>query len=718
MERNQIVDMIINLMGRIGKPLTFGDIAKNLKFKVGSQEYADFQNSINYLLQQGIIDKSGKRKYTLTEKTPSEIVGIFKLREGRGYIETNNPEMPKIVIKQKHTYTAFDGDTVAVKLIASDSPNKYQGQVVKIVNRVERKIAGKIESDGNFFFLVPDDNQYNIDFLIPKDKLNGAKPGDKVIVSFMKWDNHKISPTAEVIDKVGEGGNPSVEFDAVVREFNLPGAFTTNILEFAKSVATKPTNEEISKRLDLRKETIFTIDPADAKDFDDAISLKKLENGNLELGVHIADVSHYVKQGNALDMEALKRGNSTYLVDRVIPMLPEELSNDICSLVPNRIRLAYSVIMELDDKCNVVNYNIAESVIKSIRRFNYDEVQQIIDTGSGDYVELIKDLHSLTQKLREKRFESGGIDFQTSEIRFELDKNKTPIKAYLKKSIPSTQLIEECMLLANKTVAEHLKVISKQYKLKNILPFLYRIHAEPIPEKLNTSLDFIKMLTPDHNFVIKSSKDINKLISTFDGKPEETIVNQILVRSMPKAEYSDQNVGHYGLGFTDYAHFTSPIRRYPDLLVHRFLKEYNSKKPDSGRVNFLNQYVKGIGEHTTNTERLSMEAERASSKLAQTMLAQKNIGESFNGTITGVTNFGIFVTLDEIYAEGLVHLKDIYDDFYIYDEKNMRVVGKKKKKVFSFGKRIRVKIIDANIDKRRIDLDYITDRVEEIKEEK
>lgn len=711
MNRNQMVDLIINLLGRLGRPLNYNEIAKNLRLKPTSLNYNEFQNAMNYLLQQGIVEKSGKKKYTLSESTPTVITGVLKIREGRGFIETKNPEMPKIIIKQKHMLTAFDGDTVAIKLIASDSPNKFQGQVVQIENRVERKIAGKIESDGDFYFLVPDDNQYNVDFLIPKDKLNGAKPGDKVIANFLKWDNHKISPTAEVVDAVGEGGNPAVEFDAIVREFNLSGVFAKNILEQTTSVAVKPSAAELKRRLDLRKETIVTIDPADAKDFDDAVSLKKLDNGNFQLGVHIADVSHYIEQGTPLDVEALKRGNSTYLVDRVIPMLPEELSNDICSLNPKRVRLTYSVIMELDGNFNVVDYQISESVIKSIRRFSYEEVQEIIDTGAGDFSELILQLHEITQKLREKRFKTGGIDFQTSELRFELDKNKMPIKAYLKKSIPSTQLIEECMLLANKTVAEHIKKISKTYKIKEPLPFLYRIHAEPVPEKINSSLEFIKMLTKESNFVIKSSKDINKLLMTFEGKPEQTIVNQILVRSMPKAEYSEQNTGHYGLGFTDYAHFTSPIRRYPDLIVHRFLKEYNEHKPEQGRVKFLKQYVQGIGEHTTNTERVSMEAERASSKLAQTMLAKKNLGESFNGTITGVTNFGLFITLDEIYAEGLLHLKDMYDDFYIYDEKNMRVVGKKTKKIFSFGKRLRVKIVDANIDKRRIDLDYITDKI-------
>ncbi len=711
----QMVDSVINLLGRLGRPLTYNEIAQSLRIKKNSIQFSLLHSAITMLMQQGLVLKSGKRKYTLSEATPTVLSGVISIRDGKGVVETNNAEIPKISIKQQHLNTAFDGDTVNIKLIASDAPNRYQGEVTNIVNRVERKIAGKIESDGDFFYLVPDDSQYDVDFLVPRGKLNNAKVGDKVIANFLRWENAKKNPYAEVIELVGACGDPAVEFDAIVREFNLPGAFTDVVMNQTKQVAVKPDNAEIARRLDLRKEEIITIDPADARDFDDAVSLKQLDNGNVELGVHIADVSHYVQAGTPLDLEALRRGNSTYLVDRVIPMLPEELSNNMCSLNPNRVRLAYSVIMELDANRDVVDYQIRETVIKSVRRFSYEEVQDIIDKKEGDFLELILGLHTLTQELRAKRFENGGIDFKTSEVRFELDKNKTPISANLKTSIPSTQLIEECMLLANKTVAEHIDKISKLNNLPNPLPFLYRIHAEPLPEKLNSSLEMIKMMQVKSNFVINSSKDINNILASLEGKPEESIVNQILVRSMPKAEYDVNNIGHFGLGFSEYSHFTSPIRRYPDLLIHRFLKEYGEGIPDKARVKFLEHYIAGIGEHCTETERISMDAERASSKLAQTMLAERNMGEEFNGTITGVTDFGIFVTMDEIFAEGLVYLKDIYDDFYIFDEKRMRIVGKRKKKVFSFGKRIRVKIVYTNIDKRRIDLMYITDRIDEEK---
>ncbi len=713
MKKQSITDSVLQLFAHKDVSLQMSEITKGVGIKTGSNSYFILLEVLQELLEQGILTKPSRRKYELVDSASSEIVGVLRIKDDRGIVESNLPHISKIIIKRKNMFTAFDGDTVVVRLLASKKDKKYQGEVIRIAQRQERNIVGRIEFDGSFFFLVPDDNQYIIDFLVPKDKLMEATPGDKVHARFLSWDNPHISPQAEVLDVMGQSGNPAVEFDGILREFNLIPHFSDAVMKEAKESAKKVSNSEIARRLDLRNKEIITIDPIDAKDFDDALSLETLDNGNLLLGVHIADVSHYVKERTELDIEALKRGNSTYLVDQVIPMLPEELSNDMCSLKPNRVRLAYTVLMELDSDLNVVNYQILETVIKSVKRFAYEQVQDIIDSGKGLHLELIKGLHKLSEDLRTKRFAGGGIDFSTVEVRFKLDENRSPVEAMLKKSIPATQLVEECMLLANKTVAEHVKKISNTYKLKETLPFLYRVHAEPLPEKLRNSLEFIKMLGPKHNFEIKSSREINTLLEAFSGSPEEPIVNQILVRSMPKAEYSDENIGHYGLGFEDYSHFTSPIRRYPDLLIHRLLKEYNSEKPNSNRIKFIANQLNGLGEHCTARERVSMEAERASTKLAQTMLAKKNIGRTFNGTITGVMEFGIFVTMDEIHSEGMLHIKDIYDDYYIFDEKRMRIVGKRSKKIFQFGKRIRVKIVAANIDKRRIELDYITDVIKE-----
>ncbi len=710
MKSKSLKESIIGLFGSKTKSLQLNEIAKFLAIKATSPQYDMLKTALFELVDDGSIEKSTRRKYSLIKRSATnEIIGILRIKEDRGTVNTTSMEIPKVSVKRKNMFTALDGDTVMVKLLAVKKEGKFQGEITNIVQRQERTLVGNIEFDGNFYFLIPDDNQYIIDFLIPKSKINDAKAGDKVSAKFLSWENPTKSPQAEVVEVMGQSGKPDVEFRSVIREFSLPMEFPENVLAHSSQITQTVAKEELDRRLDLRKHEIITIDPVDAKDFDDALSLETLENGNYLLGVHIADVSHYVTERNPIDIEANKRGNSTYLVDCVVPMLPESLSNEICSLKPNRVRLTYSVMMELTNTGILKKYEIVESVIKSVKRFTYDEVQKIIDTGKGKHSELVLELHKLSRMLRNIRFSSGGINFQTTEVRFQLDENKHPIKALLKQSIPATELVEECMLVANKTVAEHIKKISKKYRIKEDIPFIYRVHADPLPEKLKTALEFMKLLGPKHNFVVNSSKDINALLDAFEGTPEKPIVHQILVRSMPKAEYTDNNIGHYGLGFKDYTHFTSPIRRYPDLIVHRLLKEYNSGKPEHTRLNYLMHHLAGLGEHCTARERLSMEAERASTKLAQTIIAKDNMGKTFNGTITGVMNFGLFVTLDEICAEGLLHIKDIFDDYYFFDERNMRIIGRKSKKIFQFGKRLKVKIVNANIDKRKIDLNYVSD---------
>ncbi len=713
MKTYSLKEDIIALFSGKTKTLQLNEIAKSLRIAATSPRYDVLKDTLNLLIIEGVLEKSTRRKYSLVKEiVTNEFIGIFRIIDDRAMIQPTSKEFPKITIKRKHFFTALDGDSVMVKLLASKKENKPQGEVINIVQRLNREIIGNIEFDGNFYFLVPDDEQYYVDFLIAKSKLKNAKEGDKVSARFLHWDDPSKSPQAEVVEILGISGEPEVEFHSVIREFTLPMEFPEKVIQEAKQVPSVVSKAEIERRLDLRKKTIITIDPDDAKDFDDALSLEKLENGNYLLGVHIADVSHYVTEHSQLDIEAVIRGNSTYLVDCVIPMLPEELSNEICSLKPNRVRLTYSVMMELSKTFTVKKYEIVESVIKSAKRFTYDEVQNIIETGKGKHSELVLELNKIANAVRANRFAGGGINFKTAEVRFKLDENKFPIEAKLKYSSDATQLVEECMLLANKTVAEHIKKISKKYKLKETLPFLYRVHADPVPDKLRDALEFIKLLGPKHNFVINSSKDINALLSTFEGRAEEAIVNQILVRSMPKAEYADDNIGHYGLGFEDYAHFTSPIRRYPDLLIHRLLKEYNLAKPEMSRFRKLEYQIKGLGEHCTQRERLSMEAERASSKLAQTMIASKNQFKPFTGTITGVQNYGVFVLLDEIFAEGLLHIKDIFDDYYFFDEKRLRLIGKRSGKIFYFGKKLKVRIVKTNIDKRKIDLEYISEVIE------
>lgn len=703
---------ILKLLGTSPSSLKIYDFAKFLKVKSDTDSYDILRNNLNELVSEGKIFKHSKRRYSLslTEESiiekPFNVQGQIKIEEQRGTIVDSKTGI-KYIVKHRNLNTALDADIVEIKPLAEKKGKKYQAFVVEIIKRSEKLITGKLENDGYFSFLVPDEPKYYVDFLIPNKKLNGAKPGDKVTGKFLSWDDPLKSPEAVIVKVLGSSGINKVEYSCILDEFDLPAEFPKKVNQEAESIEILLDSETLKKRMDLRSEEIITIDPDDAKDFDDALSLKILDNGNYYLGVHIADVSHFVKQGSIIDHEASKRGNSTYLVDQVVSMLPEKLSNDICSLKPNRVRLTFSVFMEFDANCILQNYQIAESIIKSKKRFTYDEVLQIIEGKKGPNKELVLKLHELASLLKAQRLKSGGINFETVEVKFKLDENQDPLGATQKQTTKSTSLVEECMLAANKTVAEHILKLSKTFKLKEKLPFLYRIHDVPNPDKLNSVLEFIMMLGHKGDARSGTAKAINELLAQFEDRQEKPIVNQMLVRAMPKAEYHPDNIGHYGLGFKNYSHFTSPIRRYPDLVIHRLLKEYAIQKPLPNRIEYLNSYLEEIGEHTTGTERNSMEAERASVKLAQIALAKKYVGDIFDGTISGVTSFGIFVILDTIYAEGLLHIRDLLDDYYLFDEKYFRLIGRRTHKIYRFGDRIKVKIIRVNFEKRKIDLKII-----------
>ncbi|MDZ4744385.1 MAG: ribonuclease R [bacterium] len=702
-EVRNLREEILDLLKRAPVPVQLIDLSKQLHIRSDSDEYEDLRIVLTKMSEEGQIQRHSRRRYALKSQNASGLTGIITLYHDNATVETDDKEHPIVHIKRQHLQTALDGDTVLVQLHAARDGKRLRGEVIAVLERTAHPISGTIENDGSFHYLIPDDAKYYVDFLVSEKNLHGAKPGDKVIAVFLRWEHANASPEAGVREVLGQSGKASVEFDAIKKEFGLPLKFPDAVE--AEAAACEPPPAKVPKgRLDLRKELIITIDPDDAKDFDDALSLKTLKNGNLELGVHIADVTHYVKEGSLIDEEAQKRGNSTYLVDGVVPMLPEHLSNGLCSLVPNQPRYAYTVFMEFNAAGERLSYQIVESIIESKRRFAYEEVQKIIEAGEGEQSELILALHKLGRKLYDARMIAGGIDFESQEVKFILDANKAIIGATVKTRTDATSLVEECMLAANRTVAEHLHTLKKEWKTKQLPPFIYRIHDDPEPERLGEAVAVIRALGYDVPSGKLTPMQLNAIIHQAHDRPEKPVINQLLLRSMAKAIYAEQNVGHYGLGFSDYAHFTSPIRRYPDLFVHRVLKEYAKGLPVQRRWSDLLAQASRLSDQTSLTERASVDAERASTKLAQTILAREHIGEDFEGIVSGITSFGVFVTIKSLMIEGLLHIRDLTDDYYYFDDKRYRLIGRRNHRVFQFGTIVQVRIVKANIEKRNIDI--------------
>lgn len=704
MLNENMIEDLLNLFRNLPNPINLNTISKSLKIPSDVPAYEELKKILRDLCDQGILERHSRRKYSLADlNTSSEIEGIVEINKGRGIVITNIPDYPKIIIRRHDLLTALHGDKVRVKLHAIRKGRKPRGEVTEVLERNKELFVGTIEFDETFYFIIPDDDKYYVDFLVSSKELKGAQSGDKVEAQFLHWDDPNKSPRAIVSSILGKAGNLSVQYEGLIKDLSLPGEFDKSIEKEVNKLSLNIGKNVIDSRLDIRDLNIITIDPEDARDFDDALSIEELPNGNWWLGVHIADVSHYVPENSRTDIEARFRGTSIYLVDRVIPMLPEKLSNIICSLNPNEDRLAFTVFMEVTKRGAVKKYEIEETVIRSKRRFNYDEVLEIIDGREDEYSEMIATLHKLAEILKKKRFQKGGIEFETVEVRYKLDEHKIPVEAFLKKSTPSTSLVEECMLLANKVVAEHLTVIAKQKRVKD-MPFLYRVHEEPDQKQLKTALQFISTFGPKITKSKISSKDINSVFNQIKNEDEKFIIHNILIRSMAKAIYTPNNVGHYGLGFDKYTHFTSPIRRYPDLVVHRVLKEYQNGKIDPSRLDYLRVFMKDAGKHSSIRERVAIEAERESQKLTGCALAVKHIGDVVNGVISGVTGFGIFVNLEGIHIEGMLHIRDLVDDYYYYDEKRYCLIGRKSKNVYRIGKKMMVRISDVNIDKRKIGL--------------
>ena len=673
------------------------EIARRLNIDT-EHEYSSLKALLNSLYKEGFLTKSGKRyKYNSIPKS-NILSGRLEVKEGGfGFVILKDKNTNDIFIASRNLGPAFDGDTVEITLFAQQKRKNLEGQVINVLKRKREQFVGTLKKSKSFYFLKPDDPKIHRDIYIDKSKLNGAKVGDKIIIGNLSWDSSMLNPEGDVIEIIGEAGSQDAEILSIAREFNLPYKFPQSVFNEADSILGKITGADLENRIDFREKVVFTIDPEDAKDFDDALSIERLSNGNYSVGIHIADVSNYVLTNSNIDSQAKLRGNSVYLVGKVIPMLPEKLSNNICSLIPYEDRLTYSVIVELSSRGKVEDYKISKTVINSKRRFNYDEAQQIIEKEEGDFKDELLILNKLAQTLRRKRMREGSIEFHTPEIKFELNQDGNPVRIYSKELKESNMLVEEFMLLANQIVAKHVGFV----KRGQTKPFVYRIHDLPDKDKISEFAKFVKTLgySFDPNQSARS-KQFQILMDSAKGTEEEVLINELAIRSMAKAIYSTQNIGHYGLGFKYYTHFTSPIRRYADLMVHRLIYQYiTNAKASKFSLNTLEE----ISDHVTDTERNSVEAERLSVKLKQIEFLKNHLGEEFHAIISGITHFGIFVKITDILAEGLVRLKDLEDDFYVYDEKKYALIGKSKKKQFRLGDKVQVKLVRVDYDKTELD---------------
>ncbi|MCW8822583.1 MAG: ribonuclease R [Ignavibacteriaceae bacterium] len=673
------------------------EIARKLNIK-DDNDYQLLKANLHQLESEKFLSRNGKRYKLFTLPETNRLIGNFNLNEGGyGFVTPKNSKTGDIFIAARNIGNAFHGDKVEVVLFAKQKGKNLEGQITKIIERKRKEIVGQLKKSKSFYFITPDDPKIHRDIYVESKNLQGSKTGDKVAVGNISWEDRMLNPVGEIIEVIGKEGTLLSEVTSIAREFGIPVSFDKKSVHEAENLSAEISEEEISKRLDFRSNNVFTIDPVDAKDFDDALSIEKLDNGNYKVGVHIADVSHYVKAGSSIDKEASARGNSVYFVGKAISMLPEKLSNNLCSLVPYEDRLTFSVIFEMTNKGILLNHQIAKTIINSKHRFTYEDVQKIIESSDGGFSDEIILLNTLAKILRNKRMKEGSFEFFTPEVEFRLDENGQPINILKKEIKESNMLVEEFMLLANKTIAE--RIFSRGH-----IPFVYRVHDFPDEEKIQEFSRFVKSL--GYSFNLKAGKtaiQFNNLMRKVKGTEEEGVINELAVRSMAKAVYSTKNIGHYGLGFKNYTHFTSPIRRYADLLVHRILNKTLISK--TGKHYSLDNLTK-ICEHISTTERTAMEAERRSVKLKQIQFLQDKLGYEFNAVISGVANYGIFVELTDILAEGLIRARDLEGDFYVLDERKYSLIGKRTKKQFRLGDRITVKLVRLDLD--NLELDFIT----------
>jgi len=698
--------------------------AKNLKSFVGAIKKAFYQNQnrpMNYkqvaaamgvprseadtvrellgrMYGEKVLHTVSRGKYQLAEFDEAAKTGTFQgTRRGIGYVKTTSGE--DVFIDLKYVGQALDGDEVEVVIIGSRS-GQPAGKVVRIIQRASTTFVGLIEVSEKFAFVVPSSQRIHVDFFVLKSQIKSAVNGQKVVVELVDWPESAENPTGKVVEVLGNPGEHDVEMHAIMAEFGLPIEFPDKVLKAADKINTTISKEEIARRRDFRKVTTFTIDPDDAKDFDDALSIEFLDNGNLRVGIHIADVTHYVEPETILDKEAVNRATSVYLVDRVVPMLPEVLSNVVCSLRPNEEKLSFSAVFELTNKAVVVDEWYGKTIINSDHRFTYDTAQKVLDNGKGPFSKELQALLKLSKLMRAERVSRGAIEFGGSEVKFQLDEKGKPIGVVKKVMKDTNRLIEDFMLLANKSVAAKIG----KAKGRTVKPFVYRVHDEPDPDKLIELKAFARRFGHD----LKSVKDkgasfaITQLLRDAAGKPEEDVIRHMAIRSMAKAYYSTKNMGHYGLSFSHYTHFTSPIRRFPDMLVHRqLMHELQNEKGIS------EDELESLCRHSSLRERKATEAERASIKYKQVEFMLDKVGEEFAGIISGLTNWGIYVELIESSCEGMISLQSLRDDHYMFDEDKYQIIGKRYGEIFGIGDQLDIRVVRGDLLTKQLDFEFV-----------
>lgn len=697
MKKKELVELIISYFrNKPGDTFTLKQLFQGLHLTTHPLKMLCV-DTIEEMLEDNFLIETEKGRYRINDKGQI-LVGVFQRKSnGKNQFIPEDGGEP-IFIAERNSAHAMNNDKVKISLCAKRKHQKVEGQVIEIMEHANTTFVGTLKVSKNYAFLLTESNTLANDIFIPKEKLKGGKDGDKAVVKITEWPDNAKNPFGQVIDVLGKAGDNTTEMHAILAEYGLPYTYPQTVEAAAEKISAEITEEDYAEREDMRDVVTFTIDPKDAKDFDDALSIRQLKPGLWEVGVHIADVSHYVKEGSIIDKEAVKRATSVYLVDRTIPMLPERLCNFICSLRPDEEKLAYSVIFEMNEKAEVKDYRIRHTVIKSNRRFTYEEAQQTIETGQGEYKEEILELNRLAQILRERRLTAGAINFDRCEVKFEIDENGKPLSVYFKESKEANKLIEEFMLLANRTVAEHIGKVPKNKKPK---VFPYRIHDLPDPDKLDNLSQFIarfgyKIRTGGSK--VEVSKSINRLLNDIEGKKEQNLIETVSLRAMQKARYSIYNIGHYGLAFDFYTHFTSPIRRYPDLMVHRLLTRYLA----GGRTAQADKY-ENLCEHSSAMEQTAASAERASIKYKQVEFMSERIGVVYDGVVSGVTEWGLYVEVNENKCEGMIPMRDLGDDFYEFDEKNYCLIGRRHHQKFSLGDPLKIKVARANLEKKQLD---------------